>query len=67
MSVLDTELRRRIECKCKSLQVPHVSVLDPVLNLFGAVLDQNSQNKPGEQRQLDSNYYRRISGNRFCR
>ena len=66
MSVLDTELRSRIEEKCKTLQVPHVSVLDPVVNLFGTVLGQDSQNKPGGQRQLDSDYYRRISAIDFA-
>ena len=46
--------------------MPHVSVLDPVVNLFGTVLGQDSQNKPGSQRQLNSDYYRRISAIDFA-
>ncbi len=66
MSILDIDLRRQIEDKCKSLGVPHVSVLDPVVTLFGNVLGQSSQNNPGGQRQLDSDYYRRISAIDFA-
>ena len=66
MSILDIELRSQIENKCESLGVPHVSVLDPVVTLFGTVLGQSSQNNPGGQRQLNSDYYRRISAIDFA-
>ncbi len=66
MSVLDAKLRSKIEDKCKTLRVPHVSVLDPVVSLFGNFLGQSSQNKPGGQRQLDSDYYQRISAIDFA-
>ena len=58
--------RRLSRHRAERLQVPHVSVLDPVVNLFGTVLGQDSQNKPGSQRQLDSDYYRRISAIDFA-
>lgn len=66
MSILDTDLRSRIEEKCEALLVPHVSVLDPVVDLFGTVLGQSSRNKPGGQRQLDGDYYRRIAAIDFA-
>ena len=66
MSILDTVLRSRIEEKCEALLVPHVSVLDPVVDLFGTVLGQSSRNKPGGQRQLDGDYYRRIAAIDFA-
>ena len=66
MSILDANLRGLIEEKCKTLRVPHVSVLDPVVNLFGTMLGQSSKNKPGSQRQLDGDYYRRISAIDFA-
>lgn len=66
MSILDIELRSQIENKCESLGVPHVSVLDPVVTLFGTVLGQSSQNNPGGQRQLNSDYYQRISAIDFA-
>ena len=66
MSILDIELRSQIENKCESLGVPHVSVLDPAVTLFGTVLGQRSQNNPGGQRQLNSDYYQRISAIDFA-
>ncbi|MDB2325346.1 kinase/pyrophosphorylase [Alphaproteobacteria bacterium] len=66
MSIIDENLRGEIEEKCKLLDVPYVSVLDPVVALFGTVLGQSSQNRPGGQRQLDGNYYRRIAAIDFA-
>ena len=66
MSIIDDDLRHEIETRCIDLHVPHVSVLDPVVNLFGSVLGQSSTNRPGGQRQLDSAYYRRISAIDFA-
>ncbi|MEL0077121.1 MAG: pyruvate, water dikinase regulatory protein [Alphaproteobacteria bacterium] len=66
MSIIDHDLRKLIEIKCNAMQIPHVSVLDPVVDLFGSVLGQSSQNRPGGQRQLDSAYYRRISAIDFA-
>ncbi len=66
MSILDIDLRSRIEEKCEALLVPHVSVLDSVVDLFGTVLGQSSRNKPGGQRQLDGDYYRRIAAIDFA-
>lgn len=66
MSIIDHDLRKLIEIKCNAMQIPHVSVLDPVVDLFGSVFGQSSQNRPGGQRQLDSAYYRRISAIDFA-
>ena len=66
MSILDTDLRSRIEEKCDALLVPHVSVLDPVVEFFGTVLGESSRNKPGGQRRLDGDYYRRIAAIDFA-
>jgi len=66
MSIIDRELRKAIEEKCTALRIPHVSVLDPVVTLFGTVLGRRSQNRPGSQRQLDSEYYRRIAAIDFA-
>lgn len=66
MSILDANLRGLIEEKCKTLRAPYVSVLDPVVNLFGTIFGQSSKNKPGSQRQLDGDYYRRISAIDFA-
>lgn len=66
MSIIDESLRGEIEEKCKLLDVPYVSVLDPVVALFSTVLGQSSQNRPGGQRQLDGNYYRRIAAIDFA-
>lgn len=66
MSIIDENLRHEIENRCMKHKIPHVSVLDPVVQLFGEVLGQVSQNLPGRQRQLDKAYFNRIAAVDFA-
>ena len=57
MSVVDADLRAEFEKRCTERHIPHVSVLDPVVDLLGSLLGQPSRNRPGGQRQLDTAYF----------
>lgn len=66
MSVVDADLRAEFETRCAELHIPHVSVLDPVVDLLGQFLGQPSRNRPGGQRQLDTAYFDRMAAVDFA-
>ena len=66
MSVVDADLRAEFETRCTEKHIPHVSVLDPVVDLLGQFLGQPSRNRPGGQRQLDSAYFNRMAAVDFA-
>ena len=61
MSVVDADLRAEFETRCTEKHIPHVSVLDPVVDLLGQFLGQPSRNRPGGQRKLDTAYFNRMA------
>ncbi len=66
MSVVDPEVRHTLESHCKARRIPHVSVLDPVVDLLGGLLGQPVENRPGGQRQLDTAYFDRMAAVEFA-
>lgn len=66
MSVVDADLRAEFETRCTEKHIPHVSVLDPVVDLLGQFLGQPSRNRPGGQRQLDTAYFNRMAAVDFA-
>ena len=66
MSVVDADLRAEFETRCTEKHIPHVSVLDPVVDLLGQFLGKPSRNRPGGQRQLDSAYFNRMAAVDFA-
>jgi len=66
MSVVDSDLRAEFEARCAAKHIPHVSVLDPVVDLLGQFLGQPSRNRPGGQRQLDRAYFDRMAAVDFA-
>ena len=64
MSVVDADLRAEFEKRCTERHIPHVSVLDPVVDLglaFG-----RPREPPGGQRQLDTAYFERMAAVDFA-
>lgn len=59
-TLVDDRLRHMLEEKCRSLSVPCISVLDPVLGALGAFLHTTMRHIPGRQHVLDSEYFARI-------
>ncbi|MCI5046462.1 MAG: kinase/pyrophosphorylase [Aquisalinus sp.] len=59
-TIVDPDLRRHLEVKCAELQVPAISVLDPLLNAFADYLGLEQTLRTGAQYALDEDYFRRI-------
>ena len=66
MSVVDEDLRTEFERRCTERGIPHVSVLDPVVDLLARILGTPMRNRPGGQRQLDTAYFDRMSAVDFA-
>lgn len=64
-TLVDPELRRRLEDTCRRLEVPFIAVLDPVLSALGAHLGIKSHGRPGRQHELDAAYFGRIEAMDF--
>ncbi len=64
-TLVDPELAAFFDAQCRELNVPAVSVLDPVLNAFQTYLGTRSAGRVGAQHVLDSEYFRRIEALNF--
>ena len=64
-TLVDDGLRRRLQDACRELQVPLISVLDPVIGALGAFFGLESQSQPGRQHMLDAVYFGRIEAMDF--
>ena len=59
-TLLEQILADKLEQKCRTLRLPCLSVLGPVLHLFQAYLGAESTHKVGAQHNLNADYFRRI-------
>ena len=64
-TIVDDDLRQRLEDGCRRLGVPCISVLDPVVATLGKFLGRESRGRPGLQHELDSAYFGRIEAMDF--
>ncbi len=59
-TLLDRSLADRLEETCRSLSVPCLSILGPVLGLFQAYLGGENKPRIGAQHTLNAEYFKRI-------
>ena len=59
-TLLEENLVKRLEGKCRELGLPCLSILGPVLHLFQAYLGAETTHKVGAQHTLNAEYFRRI-------
>jgi regulator of PEP synthase PpsR (kinase-PPPase family) len=59
-TLLDRELAKRLENKCRSLGLPCLSILGPVLELFQSYLGGEAKPRVGAQHTLNAEYFKRI-------
>jgi hypothetical protein len=59
-TLLEENLVKRLEAKCRELSLPFLSILGPVLHLFQAYLGAETTHKVGAQHTLNAEYFRRI-------
>jgi regulator of PEP synthase PpsR (kinase-PPPase family) len=64
-TILDKDLRKRLEEACRDLSTPYISVLDPVLDVLANYLHAKARNQPGRQHALDAEYFARIEAMDF--
>ncbi len=60
-SILDADLRKKLQQACDQLSIPCMSVLDPFVTALGAYLNAEISGKPGGQHAMDTDYFRRIA------
>src|SRR5579871_3477651 len=59
-TLLEDDLVKKLEDKCRDLGLPCLSILGPVLHLFQAYLGAETTHKVGAQHTLNAEYFRRI-------
>ncbi len=62
---VDDSLRGVLEEGCRTLGVPCIAVLDPVLSALGTFFHAQARHIPGRQHALDSEYFSRIEAMNF--
>lgn len=60
-TLVNPELRRKLEHRCRALGLPYVAPLDSATDAMSNILGQETRNRPGRKHQLDEAYFARIS------
>lgn len=64
-TLVDKSLQPVLINGLRSLKVPHISVLDPIMGALATYLGLQSRNLPGRQHELDAEYFSRIDAMQF--
>jgi len=64
-TIVNEDLRNRLEDGCRKLLVPCIAVLDPVVAELGVHLDAEIHALPGRQHIMDAEYFSRIEAMHF--
>jgi [pyruvate, water dikinase]-phosphate phosphotransferase / [pyruvate, water dikinase] kinase len=59
-TLVNVMTRDQLQARLITLGIPAVSVLDPVLQLFGQHIGEQAKGAPGKQHIMDAAYFRRI-------
>jgi regulator of PEP synthase PpsR (kinase-PPPase family) len=59
-TLVNNDIRKRLESRCLALGLPSVSALDPVIDALSQLLGQEALARPGRQHILDAAYYARV-------
>lgn len=59
-TLVNEKLRTQLMNGCRRLQIPCISVLDPVIAALGTFLGRRPGHKPGKQHALNAEYFARI-------
>jgi len=60
-TILQKDLVLRIEQKCKEINVPSLSIIGPVMQLFEAYLGAATAGRAGAQHVINADYFKRIN------
>lgn len=64
-TLVNEDIRRELTLNCTRLEIPHVSVLDPVISSLAEFLGVRSRGLPGRQHEMDAHYFDRIDALHF--
>jgi len=59
-TLVNVALRDQLEAGCTARGIPFIAVMDPVLQTLGRYLGAESAGLPGQQHQMDAEYFGRI-------
>lgn len=60
-TLVDEKMRKRLQERCEELNIPCVSVLDPIIRSLSSYLGKHARGVPGLQHQMDDAYFRRVA------
>ncbi|OHC75588.1 MAG: phosphoenolpyruvate synthase regulatory protein [Rhodospirillales bacterium RIFCSPLOWO2_12_FULL_58_28] len=63
---VNSELRKILEDECRKIDMPCVSLLDPIIANLGNFLDAETHTRPGKQHVMDAEYFSRIEAVHFA-
>ena len=58
--MLEKDLVERLEAKCQEINIPSLSIIGPVMQLFQAYLGTETSRRVGAQHTLNAEYFKRI-------
>ena len=64
-TLVNDEIRAALTGHCTKLKIPHVSVLDPVIEALAQFLGAQARGLPGRQHEMDARYFDRIDALHF--
>ena len=64
-TLVNPEIRSRLEERCMTLGLPHVAALDAVTSALEERLGQEARGRPGRQHTMDEAYFRRVDAIQF--
>jgi regulator of PEP synthase PpsR (kinase-PPPase family) len=64
-TLVNPEIRRTLEARCRSMGLPAVAPLDPVNHALSSLLGQEMKARPGRQHTLDAAYFARVDAIQF--
>jgi [pyruvate, water dikinase]-phosphate phosphotransferase / [pyruvate, water dikinase] kinase len=59
-TLLEQDLVERLEKKCQDINIPSLSIIGPVMQLFQAYLGSSTTGRVGAQHTLNADYFKRI-------
>ncbi len=64
-TLVNPETRRKLESRCRALNLPAVAALDSVTDALSNMLGQEAQARPGRQHLMDAAYFARVEAIQF--
>ncbi len=64
-TIVNRDIRTKLERECRQLGLPTIAVLDPVTDALSNLLGQEAKARPGRQHVLDAAYFERVEAIQF--